>query len=506
MSGVRIAVPRQSWEWSALKGLLKNPKPQIPHRLKSVRDDKYGDKNKELNGAPFDKLRAGSKGAPFQNTCGNRLRMNAGVSTMLLLCALLLTSFAAAQNITGAVTNATTGKPSAGDEVTLLSLSQGMQEIGSTKSDAQGRFTLPAPASDGSPHMVRVTHQGVNYFPGGGPLMPGTTTAELTVYDSAKKIDGLSQEVEVDRYQSDGKQLEVVALYALRNQSQPPRTLADDKHTFEFALPDGAEMESAQAKGPGGQPIAVEAAAGQQKNHYAFNYPLRPGETQFQVSYHIPYSGEASISPKPLGEVQHFVVMTPPGMTFTAKNPQQFQTMPDQPGVMVVTNVKPGQDLSFRVAGTGEFQAEGQPGAAGRGNGSGGGAMGGSPATSNDNRPGGGLGAPIDVPDPLHEYRVYILGAFALVLVMGGAYVVSKSNTQAHAAPMGSGGEAPAALAEVSVPVRDRNAMLLEAMKEELFQLEIDRQQSKISAEEYGKAKAALDETIRRALARSKSS
>ena len=41
-------------------------------------------------------------------------------------------------------------------------------------------------------------------------------------------------------------------------------------------------------------------------------------------------------------------------------------------------------------------------------------------------------------------------------------------------------------------------------MKEELFQLEIDRQQGKDQPEEYTKAKAALDETIRRALARGK--
>ena len=94
---------------------------------------------------------------------------------------------ASAQNITGTVTNGTTGKPAAGDEVTLLSLSQGMQEIASTKSDAQGRFSFPAPADSNAPHMVRATHEGVNYFPQGGPLMPGATTAELTVYDSAKK-------------------------------------------------------------------------------------------------------------------------------------------------------------------------------------------------------------------------------------------------------------------------------------------------------------------------------
>ena len=41
-------------------------------------------------------------------------------------------------------------------------------------------------------------------------------------------------------------------------------------------------------------------------------------------------------------------------------------------------------------------------------------------------------------------------------------------------------------------------------MKEELFQLEVDRQQGTVSPEEYAKAKAALDETIRRALARNK--
>ena len=131
--------------------------------------------------------------------------------------------------------------------------------------------------------------------------------------------------------------------------------------------------------------------------------------------------------------------------------------------------------------------------------------MGGGQASGRDNRPGGGLGAPIDSNDPLHDYRAVILGVFALVLVMGGAYVVSKSNTQMHsaaAAPAGDVAEVmEIARPEPKVP-RDRNAMLLEAMKEELFQLEIDRQQGKISEPEYAKAKAALDETIRRAVAR----
>ena len=421
-----------------------------------------------------------------------------------LLLVVALCGAASAQNITGTVTNGTTGKPSAGDEVTLLSLSQGMQEVGSTKTDAQGKFSLAAPADQGTPHMVRVTHGGVNFFPQGGPLMPGATTAQITVYDTAKKVDGLSQTVEVGRYQAEGNQLQVIALFAIKNGSNPPRALDADK-TFEFVLPAGAEIDSGMAKAPGGQPLNMTPTETSQKGHYAFSFPLRPGETQFQVTYHLPYSGEAVFSPKPLADVQHFVVMTPKGMTFTAKDAQRFQSMPDDSGagIMVATNVKPREDLSFKVSGTGQFQPEGQQAAGSGGDGNGGGARGGGQAAGRDNRPGGGLGAPIDSNDPLHDYRAVILGVFALVLVMGGAYVVSRSNTQLHSASAAGNvaDVAQAASIEAAAP-RDRNAMLLEAMKEELFQLEIDRQQSKISEAEYAKAKAALDETIRRAMAR----
>jgi hypothetical protein len=425
------------------------------------------------------------------------------ITTVLVGLTLLCT--ASAQNITGAVTNGTTGKPAAGDEVTLLSLSQGMQEVGSTKTDAQGKFSMAAPTDQGVPHMVRVTHGGVNYFPQGGPLMPGATTAEVTVYDTAKKLDGISQTVEVDRFQTDGSQLQGIALFAIKNGSTPPRALDGDK-TFEFVLPAGAEIDSGMAKSPGGQPLNSMPSETDKKGHYAFSFPLRPGETQFQVSYHLPYNGEASFSPKPLAEIQHFVVMTPKGMTFAAKDPQRFSSMPDNSGagIMVATNAKPGEDLSFRLTGSGQFQAEGQQTAAG-GDESSGGAMGGGQPAGRDNRPGGGLGAPIDSDDPLHDYRAVILGVFALVLVMGGAFVISKSNHQVLAAK----GAAVVDVSEVfpvqsSAPaaVRDRNALLLDAMKEELFQLEIDRQQGKVSAEEYSKAKAALDETIKRALAR----
>jgi hypothetical protein len=45
-------------------------------------------------------------------------------------------------------------------------------------------------------------------------------------------------------------------------------------------------------------------------------------------------------------------------------------------------------------------------------------------------------------------------------------------------------------------------SMLMEGIKEELFQLEVERKQGQISQAEYEKAKAALDQTLERALKR----
>jgi ribosomal protein L16/L10AE len=44
--------------------------------------------------------------------------------------------------------------------------------------------------------------------------------------------------------------------------------------------------------------------------------------------------------------------------------------------------------------------------------------------------------------------------------------------------------------------------MLLEGLKEELFQLEIEKQEGRISSEDYEAAKNALNQTLKRALQR----
>jgi len=439
------------------------------------------------------------------------LKVRYALASVWLLAA---TMAASAATLGGTVTNATTGKPAVGADVALLSLSQGMQESARAKTDAQGKFSFSF-ESNGTPHLVRVTHDGVNYFPQSGPVGPNVSTVDITVYDVAKNLP-VATTVNVMRLQSDSGALQVMQLMAVKNDSTPPRTLNSDRG-YAFTLPEDAQIDEAVAQAPNGMPVSsMPVPDDKQKGTYYFAFPLRPGETRFQIAYHLPYSGEFTFTPKLFSDMQHFVVMMPKSMTFEAKNPSAFSLMNDPQGgdarVEVSTQAKAGADLSFRVKGTGLLKDESEqaPAQGGQVGMQGGGAP--------DNRPGGGLGRPIDTPDPLAKYRWVILGALGVVLAGGGYLAFSRSKGMGAAQleadgmedldsvpqPVASTMIAAASPVPTAATATDRSQMILEALKEELFQLEIERQQGSIAQADYEKAKAALDQTLQRALARKK--
>jgi hypothetical protein len=419
--------------------------------------------------------------------------MARALAVALAFCA--TATFAAAQNIQGTVTNGTSNKPSTGAEVTLISLSQGMQETAHVKTDANGKFSLSVSDNSNMPHLVRVTYQEVNYFK---MVPPGTNRADINVYDASRKVEPLTYGIET-AYQSQSGSLQVVQFYTVDNTSSPARTQAGD-NTFELALPENAELDQTDAQSPGGQFVNTVASPGKEKGQYTFSFPLRPGQTIFRVVYHMPYSGELEVKPKLLHPLQQFAVVLPQAMKFEAKDKAAFRPEEHQGGgisIMVASNIPPTQDLTYRIDGNGVMPdtqtADNQ-----------GGGMG----AQNDSRPGGGLGTPIDSPDPLTRYRWYILGVFGLAFALGAMYIVKQRNdsTPAPATPVpAAAGRAPAATTSNTIP-QDRSRLLLEAMKEELFQLELDRQQGRISQDEYAKAKAALDQTLQRALSRAANS
>ena len=403
------------------------------------------------------------------------------VTTALLLS--VASCFAA--NITGTVNNKTTNKPSAGDDVVLVKLAAAMEEEARTKSDAKGNFTLTPKSDDNSPHLVRVTHQGVNYF---RPAPPGTTSVAVEVYDAGKDVTGITGLADITRLQADNGRLDAIQMWIVKNDSKPPRTKMS-ANTFEITLPEGAVIDSSLAAGPGGMPVNSAPVPTGTKGHYGFLFPLRPGETRFQISYHLPYSGSLAVNHQSGLAMSDVVVMLPKSVEFKPSG-SEFQPSNDEKGmtVYVAKDVPANKQLAFSVSGTGQIPRDAQEGDA-EGEQS---AAGGSAA---ENRPGGGLGAPIDAPDPLHKYRWWLLGGLAAALVAGAFYMMGRPQAPVAAA---------ASLASSAVPknVAGRAGLLLDALKEELFQLESDKIQGSISGPEYTEAKAALDLLIRRAIAR----
>ena len=421
--------------------------------------------------------------------------MKASLRLVAVFVLLPLTALASAETLTGTVKNGTTGKAAAGDEVVLLKLGQGMEEGGRTKADAKGNFTFKL--DDQGPHLIRAIHQGATYH---SMAPPGSTSVEIEVYDVAKKVEGLSVTADVMRFQAQGDELQGIRLFAVDNKSNPPRTQMNDQN-FEFYLPEGAQMDTGQAMTAGGQPITSAPVPQKEKNRYAFLFPLRPGTTQFQVVFHMSYSGELSVNPKPLYPAQHFVVVTPKTMQFTAAGGAGFQSMQDPSQadavVQVASNTHVGQPLAFKISGTGVIaESGGDQGGGGQA------AAGSGPSQGRDSRPVGGLGPPIEAPDPLEQYRWYILGGFGIALVAGAIYIARRSKSMPVPDFVASDVESPVAPAASRTVPMGRSGLLLEALKEELFQLEVEHKQGRISQQEYEKAKAALDQTLERALKR----
>jgi len=386
--------------------------------------------------------------------------------------------------LTGIATNGTTNKPAAGDDVVLLKPGQSMEEVGRAKVDSKGQFTLTIP-EDGMPiHAIRINHQKADFV---RPVRAGETNVTITVYDTAPAVDGVRVTDQSEVFQSEGTTLMGVELFTIENNSTPPKA----QPTFQFYLPDGAVLKDGQAFSNDLMPVKRTPIPLDEKNKYEIRYPLRPGMTRFEVTYTIPYTGSIKLNSKIATSAEKFYVVVPKSMTFNGSgsgfHPEDW---PIEPGLPLDTNAieKPeaGKQLAYEISGAGKFP-DSPPQTASNSSGGRGG------APQEDNRPGGGMGIPNSNPIPLGDSsKWYFLGLLTLFLAGGGA-MVFFGNRQAVV---------PVAPTPVGRSTQDRSAALLEALKEEIFQLESERVKNKISQQDYDKAKAALDNTLQRAMRR----
>ncbi|HET9282798.1 MAG TPA: carboxypeptidase regulatory-like domain-containing protein [Candidatus Angelobacter sp.] len=399
---------------------------------------------------------------------------------LVAFCWLIAASSLAAQ-ISGTVTNGTTNKPAPGNEVVLLSLDGGMNEVSHTTTDSRGHFSIDVPDSN-SPHLLRVNHQGVNYF---ASVPPGAGATDITIFNAAKQVEGVAEVARVFRMQAAQGQLEVSVGYTLRNESQPPRTMMDTQ-TFSVDLPEGAQLIETTATSAGGMPTTISPIPTGKKNNYAMSFPLRPGETRFQVTYKLPYSGAYEFNFTPDSQLSEVGVLLPKTMQFNGIS-RNFSQDSDEAGLAVfyIKDAPAHEQVRFSVAGEGLAPRDAQGG----GESTPGEQPSASPSTTGSSRS--------------NAFWYLLIGI--IVIVVGGGYWLwwwSSSASRNHGRST-SAAERKAAKARRAAspePTTNSQETMLDTLKDELFQLEQDRLDGKVSTEEYEKSKAGLDALIRRQL------
>ncbi len=420
---------------------------------------------------------------------------------LLLSClaAAIFCTLAVAEPVTGIVTNKTTNKPSAGDDVVLLQLAQGMQELARTKTDARGHFTIDVPAE--GLHLLRVTHDKANYFK---PIQPGTQSVEMEVYSAAPTVQGVQLDADVMRIETDasGTGLVVVEHFFVKNDSAPAMTLMN-AHPFELYLPAGATIQGSAAKAPGGMAVQSPLVPEDEPNKYTMIFPIRPGESEFQVSYKLDYKSSFTFKPRPVMPTDTIAIMMPKAMTFKPGTTSLYSPVTEEMGAQtfVARNVQPSMPLEFTVSGSGQLPRETQTGDTAQGGAAG---AGGAPQTGSaatDTKPGGGLGVPVDptdTHDPWSKYKWFIIAGLALVFAAGaGLLLRTPASPSAGPYPAGAG---------AAYPTASHPNTLLQVLKDETFAIETDRLEGRLSDSQYAELKSAMDIVLRRALARTSAS
>jgi len=220
--------------------------------------------------------------------------------------------------VDGVVMNGTTGKPQPNVIVSLVQPGQGgMQNLGSAKTDAQGRFRIDKEAQ--GPQLVQAFYAGVQYnkmvFPGAP-----ATGIQVDVFDASNKPGFAKVSQHFIVLQPDANQMAVSE--GILYQDDGKETYNDPVNgTCRFYLPPEAKGKvTVTVNAPGGMPISRPAEPTQEPNVYKVNYALKPGETRFDLNYTLPVTNPMTFSTKILHSEGASDLVVPKGVSLKGED------------------------------------------------------------------------------------------------------------------------------------------------------------------------------------------
>jgi len=400
---------------------------------------------------------------------------------VVFACLLIAGVSVHAGELHGSVKNGTTGKAAAGIEVILIQLQGGMQPVANSKTDAQGQFSFDNPSLGAQPMLVRAVYKGINFHQ---PVPPGSAHVEVSIFEPSKDPKTISVTSRIVFFQPSGENLTVAEEYSIQNHSQPPQAYFRADGNFEFVLPENAHLQQVAAAGPTGMPV-VQAPIEKGKGKYAIAYALRPGQNTMRYSYEVPYpSNAATVKLMTIYPAARLLVVASPALQVSGDG---LESGGQEQGMSVYgrENIPANNVMAVNVSGTAPPLQAGGAESGGAQNGRE--AEAAVPAANIQSVPGR-----LDVlkwPLIAGFVGVFALGAMLLArkpvpAVAGDVAAVSKSV---------SSGATSNALSQVDAAV----GTSLDALKDQMFRLELRRQAGTISEAEYAEERARAEKVLR---------
>lgn len=261
-------------------------------------------------------------------------------------------AWVASAAVEGVVTNQTTGTPQGGVTVTLVELGSGMKTVGSVQSGADGKFTFDVAMQAGAPYLLQALHQNVNY---NRMLPPGSagTGVGLDVYNAS--ATARSAQVSQDMFLLEPSGTEMVVSERLVFTNSGNVTYLDPNGTVKLFIPTEATGPvQVRIVAPQGVPINRQAEKTADPNIYVIRYPMKPGETNIDVAYAMPMSGESTTF---TGKVLHrggpVRFVAPSGVKLDGP----FEDAGPIPGTSATAYTLKGREFSLTVTGKGSLRA-----------------------------------------------------------------------------------------------------------------------------------------------------
>jgi hypothetical protein len=237
-------------------------------------------------------------------------RLSGGVQVLTLFFLISLPAFSA---VTGTVINRTTGQPQPGATIGFNRLGQnGIELVDQAKSDAQGKFSINQTPQ--GPCLLRTAFDGVTY---NHMLPPGSPSTDLTieVFSVSKQPGAAKISKHMLLFEPSGGQMTVNETFLFNNDGKTAWYDASNG-TLHFFLPASAGGKAtAQGTAPEGMAIGAAVAPTATANVFKVDFPVKPGETRFDVVYTVPYTEGADYQGKVITKDENTYLIAPNGVT-----------------------------------------------------------------------------------------------------------------------------------------------------------------------------------------------